>query len=282
MKWFIYTLTALIVSAFTFTAYAQDSTDSAQTTPPTQAPRTQTYLERLTQDYFFQLEKYREVKEKYDFEKAEYKKLGTLASQEDAVTSQKQVMIARAGTIAAYLAVLDEQINQVEGVTLSEKQLAQDQISSSILFLNTHQEIVPTLFDKQNVNDASEQFEANLDQVYKAQYHALSLLSVARVRLALDQLTVATNDYQEDILSQSEESSTVASQQRGLKEVGQLIQDSDQIMENVELMLTNFQVFEKRSDSPKGKYESMIKQMEPVYANMQRAIEFLIELERNL
>jgi len=91
---------------------------------PSPTPKTPVDYAQLERDYFYQLGLYRQAEERYQFKRAEYRQLQTLASQEDAIATIKDLTIARARTLSAYLAAIEHLLARAPALSLELKQPA--------------------------------------------------------------------------------------------------------------------------------------------------------------
>lgn len=271
----ILVLTFLLLVLFTGTIHSQTATPSA--TPVVE----NSSLQQLQNDYRYQLEKYRESEEKFHFERAEFYKLGTLASQEDAVEAMKGIMTSRAHTMSAYIGILQNLLDSTQNLNPEPKAKAADQLSAAKLFVDTHEQEVPKLFEKENVLYASKDFEDDTPIIFEAQYRTLSLLAINRVQAAFNRLSESAILFDTVVIPNISDEVTRASAQRGLKEVSQLIQDSVTAIEKANTALAIFDDEKHRSRNPDWKqdYSNVVKELVPAHSKMKRAIEFLIELE---
>lgn len=272
---FKYTLLLISLSFFIFTSVVYSQTKDPDT------PIQTVSLEQLKRDYFFQVEKYHEAEEKFNFERAEFKKLDTLASQEDAIAAMKQLMIARAITLRSYLATVERQVYDANNIDSSIKTDALQKLQQAQLKLKTHEEEVPNLFDKNNVLSTSREFETEIDSIFEAQYRGLALISINRVQSALDNLVEVSNQFENQIITQIQDESFKAANIRGLKEVSEQINIARESLETANNTYKTFSE-EEKSNKFRQIYSTCIADLGPAHTSSQRAIDFLIELERGL
>ncbi len=256
---------------------SQSSTPSAL---PSTAPVT---FNQLQNDYRFQVEKYREAEEKFNFEKTEFHKLGTLASQEDALSAMKQLMTARAKTQAAYISLLQHLLLDSASLFSDIKSPTLDKLTLALAFLHNHDQEVPHLFEKENIIYASADFEEDIYQVHEAEYRALSLIAINRLQSSHHQLSQAVTQFESISLAGITDPSFKAATERGLKEVSQLLQESFQAIATA---LDTYHQYDQLKSGNLTKtsfahiHEQIIKDLIPAHSSLQTAINFLIELDK--
>jgi hypothetical protein len=246
-----------------------------------------TDLETLKSDYFFEFEQYDLAKDKFDFERAEFHTLGTLASQEDAISALKNLMIARAKTHSAYLGILDHLLIRTQAVDLAEKEKGLEEIREAQAYIKNHLDLVPNLFDKTKVLTESARFEEGMAVIVRAQYRSLTLLAISKVQSLLDQVIVSAHDFEEEVVNLIEDEDFRAANQRGMKEVGARLTEAEK---NMEASLNDYRKFDdekligrdKRGAVYAGTYDATIKSLQKVSPDLSQSVEFLIELERGI
>src|SRR3989344_4964763 len=92
--------------------FAQENTDLVIET---------TAITDLQDQYLQHIQSYRNQEEVFLLAKAQYQKLGTLASQEEIVKEARQLLLIRADVYSVYVDILDEQLNQATGIPLEKK-----------------------------------------------------------------------------------------------------------------------------------------------------------------
>jgi len=141
-------------------------------------------------------------------------------------------------------------------------------------------QIVPDLFERENVLAATSEFESSLNPISEAQYRTLSLLAISRIQHVYDRTTQAANVFENQIVPTIEEPGFRSSTERGLKEVSYRLVDANQA---IALALQTYQQFdaEKRSSSSEI-YQRVIEHLDISYTNIIQALNFLTELDKGI
>ena len=245
-----------------------------------QAP---TSFEQLKSDYFFQLEQYRIAKEEYDVDRAEFAKLGTLATREVALESLKEVMKARSLVLASYSAALENLLAQAQGIDVNDKQKVLDGLLSDRVRLKQLHSETDDLAGRDEINAASARFELEAGGFIDSQNRALILLAIGRVQNTFDQLIVATVDFEDRRLNNIELESLKQSAFRGMKDVTAANKRAEITLKAARSRYGLLdRVVSKSRDrvSTSETYKSVVEDLNSTYAAMNQSIVFLQELER--
>lgn len=240
-------------------------------------------LDRLKNDYFHQFELFDQIEEKFEFEKAEYYSVGTLAAKEDAISQMKNLMSARASTLKVYLFIVRKQLVDQPGINPTRRQNAINQIDYAVGYLTTHEQEISPVFDLENINDISKQFESNRNIIFDSLYQSLSLIEIAKLDLLHQELTSLSNEFQLEFVNYIENQSTKEAFQRGMRQIDDRIQSALDLIENSKAKQLAFEELEKsdKFDSA-GVYNSINTTLRNTKDEMRTAYRFLSELEKSL
>jgi hypothetical protein len=230
------------------------------------------------------MEKYRELAQKFYLDREEFRKLGTLASQEKVLISLKDVMLARTHVQQTYLDALEALLLPLQGIDIAQKQIALEAIASSRSYLLGQRNKISTLSDKDDLLEASATYELENEQVIDAQYRTLSLITLGRMQSTYDQLVVSTNNFKTEFVDPIPDSGKKAVKERGLKEVGLLLTQTDEALRTgvTQFSAINLPQSNNRKADTKSIYSQVSSTLEPAFTTMKRTITFLKELDRQL
>jgi hypothetical protein len=276
MKRLVFFVTAVMVAGSVFLvpkALAQD-----EASPSAQVESVQ---ERLDKDYFFQLEKYRDAEKDFNLRRAEYKKLGTLASQEDAVASMKVVMEARAKTLGVYLISMEKRLTDAFSIDVGQKQQALDKSYAARNYLQSFLVGLPSKQDKQEVTDYSQKFEKDVGVVFEVEYRILSLLNMGKLQGVTDQLLIDAKEFEKNNLNTIEDLNKQAAATRGLKEVTGLYEDAKSAITQA---TSEYKRYDVKGEYQTTNYEDVFNEvsgkLQPAFSSLQRAVNYLLELAK--
>ncbi len=112
-------------------------------------------------DYLFQYDRYRQAYSEFKVAKNEYEKFKSLASQTTALDKTKIMLAQRDQLLRAYLFLLNEKLNEDQGLTASERQLYQTLIRNEVTFLEGHALLIPSVGSLTDAVTVSKQLESH-------------------------------------------------------------------------------------------------------------------------
>lgn len=245
--------------------------------------------EQLRQDYFFQLEHYRTAERRFNLDRAEFNQLQTLQSREKAVESMRPYLEARARVLFTYLVALEFLLREAQGVDVVAKEQTLAILVTGKNYMINFIDEVPSLTDRESVNQASESFEADGRALAEeGQFRTLTLLAIGRVSRSYDQLNFATIDFRNDYIENIGNDSLKARIERGMRDVDfQNERANEAILQSVEQFpprQTEEMKSEPRYRPPNYNqiYSQTVSRLETAYGAMRQSIRFLKELERQI
>src|SRR5690606_11146115 len=109
-------------------------------------------FEQLRSDYLFQLEKYREAEDTFNLNRAEFNKLGTLVSREQAVASMKPYLLQRARVLSTYLVALEFLVQDMQGVDVNDRSQTLERSQSVRSWLRDYIASIEQIVDREGAN----------------------------------------------------------------------------------------------------------------------------------
>ncbi len=154
---------------------------------PVFATSTQAY-----QDYLYQYDVYRQNYNDFQVAKNQYQKFQSLSAQSDALAKTKVMLTQRDALLRSYLLLLNEKLNEDQGLTASTKQLYQQLIANEITFLNNHAQLIPAAGSIDDVTQVSTQLSSH--------YQVLQVsIRQILIGLSLGQLSILNSFYTKDL-----------------------------------------------------------------------------------
>jgi len=276
----------LVITGFLILApvvMAEDATSSATASATPVSTSVPTSIDQQKSDYFYQLEKYRQAKQQFNLDQAEYQKLGTLATKDKLVESYKNVLLARATTFQTYLFPLQQLLYNTQGIDVADKQKALDQIKDAASRIHNHIQQIPNLSEEPQVSTEAQRFESqDLPTFLEASYRSLSLLAIGRIQSIADQIVVSSNDFQKEVVDIETDARQKGAFERGLKEVAALHKQASEALATAHLKFTAFDSTKKEDGfNPQAVYQSVTDSLSPAYTSLQHSLDYLLELDKS-
>jgi hypothetical protein len=145
------------------------------------------------QDYLSQFDQYRQSYSDFQVAKNEYAKFKSLSAQTDALTKTKLMLTKRNALLLSYLSLLNEKLNEDQGLSVSDKQSYQTLIKNEETFLETQSATVPSA---QSLDDVT-----HISQALESHYIVLQT-SIRQILLGLSlgQLSILAAQYDKTLL----------------------------------------------------------------------------------
>lgn len=180
-------------------------------------------LELTRKTYVDTLDQYRNKEQKFFVIREQYKQLQTLASLEDAVKASKDVQIARIDTLLAYFNTLQLYVNELRGADLQKKQDVSQRLQQVVLELGISKQQVQKATDRIALDKLSTTYESRNNLYISTAYATLSLIRIANMQTATDQLGLLSSQVFETIQASSPSANVISEKQRGYDELARTI-----------------------------------------------------------
>ncbi|PWU22499.1 hypothetical protein C5B42_05790 [Candidatus Cerribacteria bacterium 'Amazon FNV 2010 28 9'] len=264
MKRFVlfFSIALLLVAQPTLAAHAQTAT-------PT------TSIADMQQQYSQLLNSYRNSEEQFSIAAQQYYQLKTLASQRDAVTAARQVMLDRVDTLLIYIQILKTTLDTNPGIELTRKSALESQIALLTDMLNRHRARVEIATDRTTIEQEATFMDTQTPTILADCYEALSLIRIGAVQAAIDQLAISQDTLNTYIASAPISETVRTDKQRG----------SDQISSDLSTMHdTMTQVLAKYDQSidhfDASSFHQIQTQLTPLFTLLNQNVEYIQELSR--
>lgn len=228
----------------------------------------------LKSTYQSQLENYLYQDKLYRVAYDQHKQLQTLASIEDLTQKAKNLGISRDEILASYFDLLRLNLIATEGVELSLKEKHLSQLESIVIYLNSHQENLKNLNDKDQVSVALTSFANDQKSLNQQANEVLVLLAIGNLQMIHDKAVVLKNEI--DVYLENKKTSDFSTINRASEETNRSLSAaklkldafwSDALVKggNNTLYLSKF-------------YNDLPKTLNPIYVNLSQSISYLNEL----
>ncbi len=113
------------------------------------------------EDYIYQFDQYRSKYAEFSVAKNEYLKFKTLTAQTTALDKTRSMLSQRDQLLRAYLLLLNEKLNEDQGMNSYEKTAYQKLISNEIKFLDGHSQLIGAIGSLEDADSVSRQLESH-------------------------------------------------------------------------------------------------------------------------
>ena len=285
MNLFKFILLSTLFIVLGFPVSAQDSSEAASITEGQE----QVTFEQLRSDYLYQLDLYRKAEDTFNLDKAEFNKLGTLVSREQAVTSMKPYLLQRARVMTTYLIALEFLLQDMQGVDVNARRQTLERSLSVRNWMRDYILSIDSIVDREGANQAAVEFENNVWRVFEAQNRMLSLIALGPVQVVFDRLELVTEEFETVYVENIPEEGKQSVIRRGLQDV---IRENDAADEKITTARNTFYPFISVEEylNAKGRnkpdyqtmYNSMVSNLQDSFSSMKQSVRYLQELERQL
>jgi hypothetical protein len=275
---------ALLIVAFPSSVAAQEADFSSQTisevTPVASTsaqPNVQEELNTLTQQYFDEVEQYRDVERRYLIARETYYQNNTLAAQDDALRVGQELLRARAKVLETYFTYLQKDLDRTLGVVLNDKVLMLNELERVRSELTESQKNAGTIANRTQLNTTFALLNSQQTDLESIAYETLSLIKIGQIQNAIDQATFTQNMVGQWLAQAQLSAASKAKKERGLQEVEPLIQAAKNNLLEVNERWRNQSAQGRYSQ---GTYNGFQERAEFSYLQLRQAHTFLDEIVR--
>jgi len=180
-------------------------------------------FELARRTYTDTLDQYRTKEQKFFVLREQYKQLQTLASLEDVVRASKNVQLSRIDTLLAYFSALQLYINDLKGADVQKKADISNRLQQATLELNIAKQQIQKATDRIVLDKLATQYESRNNTYTSVAYATLSLIRIANIQTATDQLGLLSSQVFESIQQSSPSAAVFSEKQRGYDELARTI-----------------------------------------------------------
>ena len=232
-------------------------------------PQQSEQIKSLVKLYQDQVEKYTKSEREYRTAKAQFAKLSTLQSLEEAIVKTKQAMIDRDDVLITYCELVRAHLQDAQGVEITLKTQADTELETQILELKAHREKVTTTTDREGVAERAQEFVVISEPFFSRANRAVTLISLGSLQSIYDRSVLV---YAEIKIYHKETPTSAIRQEerlRAYKQVDNSIENLRQLLEEQRLQV---------SQSKTGTTSNMRDKFSAIYAGDSKLLEYLHEL----
>lgn len=242
-----------------------------------QKERLHAEIEDLKRQLLGQLAQYQQLERRYHISLDQYERLQTLQSIENAVAAAQQAMLSRSQILNTYLSLLRLQLIEAEGIELTHKNRALELIEDDLADLERLTQELDRELDREELNEAADDFEPLGERILETSYYSLNLLSLGRLQSVYDQAYIIHQKIKEKDTA-DENFIQRTQRQRALNEVDKLI---DQILAQFRELWPDLDPSKYRHT--KNHYQRMYRRitgdLNLIYTKLAQLVSYLEELE---
>jgi hypothetical protein len=261
---------------------AQEATNAAEMASPDVVvnsdsvftkPRQTEEILRLRELYQDQVERYTNLERTFLINKAQFEKLNTLQSLEEAIKSTREVMLVRTDVLITYFELMRASLDDTEGVELTEKEKNIDEMIGYINKLKSHREKVLTTSNREEISLRVDEFAALSLPFESTAYKSLALIRTGDIQTVFDKSEI----IYKDVLAYHQTKSTTPLRQqerdRAYKEVNNAIEKS-----RSDLLFVRTE-YAREKDLDRSSFNSTLsRSLNKAYSGTSQILSFLEEL----
>lgn len=241
-----------------------------------QDANTGTPVEATFAVYIPQLESYRTKESRFIIAREQYRQVQTLASLEEVVKASKEVQLARIDVLMTYFNMLREAVGALKGAEVTKKMEQSNRLLTITTELGVLRQQIQDSNDRIALDNISAQYQNRHIAYISAAYSALSLIRIANIQSATDQLGLLTSQVFASIQESSPSATVFAEKQRGYDELARTITQIKEILSNATTRTEPLGVEEFTANT----YTQIVDILSSAFTKLQLAESFLKELAK--
>lgn len=151
-------------------------------------------IQELLVLYQGEVEDYRKLEREFQINKAQFQKLNTLQSLEEAVQSTKKVMISRDMVLITYFELLHASLEETEGIEVTLKAQNLKNLEDRINTLKDHQKKVEDTTDRAGIADRVTEFVPIAKTIGTSAYSSIALIVTGNLQAVYDKSVILYSD----------------------------------------------------------------------------------------
>lgn len=268
-------LPASVEEAVSTDDFSASNTEGATPTASEEAAVVYANLDKIAQNYFQQVEDYRNIEKRYLIARETYYQNNTLAAQDEAIRRAKEVMQARLTVLDTYFAYLQHALDQTLGIELDDKQLMSTHLGNIRADIEIYEELIANAQDRYMINVEFQRLNEKKRDFQSTAYSTLALMKIGQLQIAIDQGHTSRDKVEEWLQQADISEAQKAKKERGLEEVDLLINRASNNLVEVQ---TDWRRRAGETYYGEGTYRSFQDKAEYSYLQLRQALTFLQEV----
>jgi hypothetical protein len=239
----------------------------------------QSQLAQLIEQYYQDVEDYRESERKYLIARETYYKNVTLTSQSEAIKQGQELIKSRSKVLHSYFSYLQKDLENTLGIQLQDKVVMLNKLGTILSDLESADRNAGTIQSRAQLNDIFNQLNLQQGNYKRVAYSALALIKIGQLQSAIDQ-SLATREMVSVWLTEANlTASSRAKKEQGLAEVDGLIQNA---RNNLSEVIRHWQSNSQEAGYYESAYKTFQDKAEYSYLQLRQAHAFLDEIVNTL
>jgi hypothetical protein len=231
-------------------------------------------IDQTKQELLSKLENYNQIEKKYRIALNQYQSHQTLSSIEEAVNTARAAMLSRNDVLITYLKLLKFKLIESEGVEVTHKKRALNQIEQMLVRLGQFGAKVEPVEDRIKLNQLADEFNQLGPEIEETSYYTLNLLSLGKLQAVYDQAKVLEKKIEQEQASTGSKLDQAADEQ-ALKETQRLIEAINPMLQEV---WTDISQVKQDNSTYQSQYRRLFDDLNPIYAKLSQLVSYLEEL----
>ncbi len=145
-------------------------------------------------DYLYQFDVYRQKYTDFKVAKNEYEKFKSLTSQTEALNNTISMLSQRDLLLRAYLLLLNEKLNEDQGLGEQDKVLYRTLINNEVTFLNNHSSLVTAIGSLNDADQISKKLETHYDILQASMRQTIGGISLGQLAIRAKEYDIVLAD----------------------------------------------------------------------------------------
>ena len=206
-------------------------------------------IKELFDLYLARVEKHREIDKRFRVSKAQFEKLSTLQSLEEAIGATREAFISRDEVLITYLELLDASLEDTAGVDIQIKQQTLQNLEKMIIELRAHLEKTKTTTDRATIATRADEFALLHEQILSVAAVARAQIVVGTLQNVYDKTRLIYDQVRAEQAAQEVSALKLQERQRAYAEVDR---EMESVAAQLEQTRLQFASLESRSRSDLG------------------------------
>lgn len=239
---------------------------------PVHAQMSETHL---VSQYTQLIGQYRRQEDQTNIALSQYYRLKTLSSQEEAARLMRMTLQTRAELLITYFEILRLRVQSHPHITEDRQKIAVDRLTTLLADLKSHRSRLEIAVDRVSLDKEAEYIEDLEDRLLTISDHTQSILRIANLLRALEELRAAQAAIEEHIKTAPISETAKIEKQRGVAELSHTI---NLIQTNITGALTEYDEAVERDSGQI--LSNMQRQLGSAYTSLSQGVEYARELLR--
>lgn len=230
-------------------------------------------IKELLKLYQDQVEKYSVSEREYRLSKAQFEKLKTLQSLEEAIVKTRQAMLDRGAVLITYAELVRAHLQETDGIEITLKATSDTELETLILSLKEHRQKLEETRDREALKERVQEFVPIAKTVDGRIYTAIALISLGDLQTVYDRSLIIYDEIKQLHTDTPTTALRQEERQRAYREVDIALEDL-----RLKLNVVRVEVNRSNNKSTITAGSAFRKEFSSISASNNKVLEFLREL----